>query len=233
MLGRQKQQIEAYQRVQDFLRLHPPPESPGYVVQKKKFDAIVATLSDHAANQVEGRRQGLAEGPRQVALRRILREQHLAPLAQIARATLANAPGVERLLRMPRYNLSTLKLVAEATAMRTAATPYKAELIEAGRAEDFLEQLDAAAEAVRQSVLGKARSLGQQVGAGAGIGDQIRRGRSAVEVIDTIVKASFLGNEEVLAKWRNVRRVKALPGTGIARSDVAPSTPVQPALAVV
>jgi hypothetical protein len=233
MLSRQKQQIEAYQRVQDFLGMHPPPETPGYLVQKKRFDAIVATLSDHAANQVEGRRQGRAEVPRQVTLRKILREQHLAPIAQIARATLANAPGVERLLRMPRYNLTPLKLVAEATAMRTAAAPYKAEFIEAGRPDDFLEQLDAAAEAVRQSILGKARSLGQQVGAGAGLGEEIKRGRGAVEVMDTIVKAAFHGNQDVLAKWRNIRRVKALPGNGIGRSDVAPASPVQAALAVV
>jgi hypothetical protein len=225
MLAKQKQAIEAYQRVQDFLAGHPPPESPGYLVQKKALDDVVATLNDHAINQVAGRRLTGAEVTRQRALRKALREEHLRPIAQIARATLAEAPGIERALKMPPYGLGPLKLVAEANAMRTAAAQYQPQFVLAGRPADFLEQLDAAAGAVLQSMLGKARSLGRQVGAGAGIDREIRRGRRAVEVIDTIVRAAFRGDQNVLAKWRNARRVHAMPGgasAGSVGSDVAP-----------
>jgi hypothetical protein len=183
------------------------------VFQKKAFDEIVASLTEHSLNQVAGKRLRHAEGPRQQLLRRALREQHLSPISQIARATLADAPGIDKALRMPPDNLSALKLVAEASAMRNAAVLYEAQFIEAGRPADFLTQLDAAAEAVRQSMLGKARNLGRQVGAGAGLERDIRRGRKVLDVLDTIVPATFLGDLNVLAKWRNAKRVRALPTT--------------------
>jgi hypothetical protein len=221
MLAKQKQAIEAYQRVQAFLADHPPPESPGYLVQKKALDDVVAGLADHAENQVAGRRLRGAEVPRQRALRQALREQHLAPIAQIARATLAGEPGIEKALKMPGYSLSPIKLVAEASAMRTAAAPFESQFVEAGRPADFLAQLDAAAEAVRQSMLGKARNLGRQVGGRAGIEKEIKRGRRVVDVLDTIVRAAFLGDRDVLAKWRSAKRVRALPGSG-GEGDAAP-----------
>lgn len=219
MLITQKQQIESYQRVQDFLKIHAPPESPGYLVQKKKFDDIVATLTDHSSGQVEGRRLRHAEVSRQAALRKALREQHLRPIAQIARAELADAPGIEKALRMPAHNLNPLRLIAEAHAMRSAATPYEAQFIEAGRPADFLAQLDAATEAVRQSILGKARNLGQQVGAGAGLAKEIKRGRRAVDVLDTIVRAAFRQDSNVLAEWRSAKRIRVLASGTNARNE--------------
>jgi hypothetical protein len=107
--------------------------------------------------------------------------------------------------------------------------------IEAGRPVDFLEQLDAAADALHQSLIGKARNLGRQVGGRAGIEREIKRARSVVDIIDTIVKAAFYDDEAVLAKWRNAKRVRARPGgTGVgsvgneaAQSNACPdSAPV-------
>jgi hypothetical protein len=219
MLIAQNQRNESYQRVKDFLKVHAPPESQGYLVQKKKFDNIVATLTDHSSGQVEGRRLRHAEVSRQRALRTALREQHLSPIAQIARAMLADAPGIEKALRMPAHNLNPLRLIAEANAMRSAATPYEAQFVEAGRPADFLAQLDAATEAVRQSILGKARNLGQQVGARAGLAKEIKRGRRAVDVLETIVKAAFRDDPNILAEWRSAKRIRALPSGTNARDE--------------
>jgi hypothetical protein len=225
MLTRQKQVIEALQRVQAFLALHPPPETPGYATQKKLFDEIVASLTDNAENQVSGRRLRHAEVPRQVGLKKALREQHLAPIAQIARATLSDLPAIDKALRMPSESLSALRLVAEASAMRAAAAQYEAKFVEAGRPADFVKQLDDAIEAVRLSMIGKARYLGQQVGGSAGIERDLKRGRQSVEVLDTIVKDAFRGDKGVLAEWRSARRVRAVPGgTNGTGSEAAPHT---------
>jgi hypothetical protein len=212
MLKRQKQAIEAYQRVQAFLNDHPPPDSPGYAKQKKRFDGVVARLVDHAANQVTGRRLRHAEVARQVALRRTLREEHLTPVAQIARATLADAPGIEKALRMPDYYIAPLKLVAEARAMRAAAELYEAQFVKSGQPEDFLERLDGAVEALQRSVLKTSRELGRQVGATAGLEMEIRRGRPLVDIIDTIVRDAFRDNKDLLAQWRTAKRVRAVAG---------------------
>jgi hypothetical protein len=214
MLARQRQAIEAYQRVQAFLNDHPPPESPGYVKQKRSFDGVVARLVDHAANQVTGRRMRRAEVARQVAVRRTLREEHLGPIAQIARATLADAPGIDKALRMPDYYIGPLKLVAEARAMRAAAELYEAQFVRAGQPDDFLERLDRATDALRQSVLSTSRELGRQVGATAGLEMEIRRGRQLVDIIDTIVRDAFYDNKALLAEWRSAKRVRAVASGG-------------------
>jgi hypothetical protein len=185
---------------------------------RRRRSTLVASLTAHSLNQVAGKRLRRAEGPRQRTLRKILREEHLTPISQIAGATLADALAIDKALRMPSNKLTTIRLVAEANAIRSAAAPYEKEFVEAGRPDDFLAQLDAATEAVRQSMLGKARNLGLQIGAGAGIERDVKRGRALVAVLDTIVKAAFRGDSNVLAKWRNAKRVRGLPGGGSAAS---------------
>jgi hypothetical protein len=212
---RQKQIIEAYHRVQAFLADHPPSASPGCLKQKQAFDEIVASLDDHAVNQVFGRRTRHFEVGREQLLTTALREEHLAPISRIARAILADAPGIERALKMPAYYITTLRLIAEANAMRNAAALYEEQFVDAGRPAAFLEQLEAATETLRQCMLGKARNLGLQVGAGAGLEREIQRGRSVLEILDTIVRDAFHGNEQLLEEWRSARRVRAVPG-GVA-----------------
>src|SRR5438876_670584 len=98
MQGRQKQVIEMYQRVQDYLGANPPPTSAGYTIQKEVLDDVVAKLTDHSTDQATGRRLSRAEYTRQRALRSRIREDHLAPIAKIARATLRDVPGIEKAL---------------------------------------------------------------------------------------------------------------------------------------
>lgn len=141
---------------------------------------------------------------------------------------LADAPGIERALRMPEYYIPTLGLIAEANAMREAAALYEQQFVDAGRPVDSLAQLDPATEELRESMLDKSRNLGLHVGATAGLERDIQRGRSAVEILETIVRAAFRGNDQLLAEWRIARRVRAVPG-GVgptpAPSDPAPDAP--------
>ena len=239
MQARQKQAIEAYQRVQDFLTANPPPESAGLTVQKKILDDVVAKLTDHSNEQVAWRRLTRGETQRQQSLRTILRERHLAPIAQIARATLADAPGIEKALKMPKSNLSTMKLAAEGAGIRTAIAKYESAFVESGRPADFLTQLDQVIAALRESVVTRARGFGRTAGAREGIDKELRRGRKAVELIDTIVKTAFVSDSDVLLKWRMAKRVQASPGGngggaafkatgGTADENLAPSPALTP-----
>ena len=225
---KQKQAIEMFLRVHDFLGANPPPTSQGYTVQKTTLDDIVSKLTDHSTDQQAGRRLSRAETQRQKALRRKLREEHLGPIAQIARAMLSDAPGIEKALKLPSDSLSILKLVAEANAMRQSIALYAPVFVDAGRPDNFLEQLDAIIEELRDSLLGKARSVGTHVGAKAGLEKEIRRGRRAVQVIDTIVRASFRGKSDTLATWRAAKRIRQIasnaPVTPVAPQPTAPTT---------
>ena len=219
MLAEQKQSFEAYQRVQAFLADNPLPPPDSYGAPGELLRDVVARLTAHATDQAAGGRLRRAETRRQRILKGVLRARHLRPIARIASALLQDAPGIERATRMPPTHITTTKLLAEAGAFREAVTPYEEIFVhKGGRPADFLARLDAAAEDLRQAQLGQAQNLAMQVGASAGIKDEIVRGRQAVEMLDSIVTTSFVENGEILAKWRSARRVREITGGNTSSS---------------
>ena len=220
MERKQKQVIDSYQRVQTFLDEHPAPPPYDYSRPKLVLDEVVAQLGEHSSDQLYGRQLGQAERRRQDVLVRRLRDQHLRPIVTIARASFADQPGIEKALRMPRTGLTIVGLLAAASAIRDAATQYEPSFVKNGRPADFLEQLSAAIEGVRKSEDLHARNVGRRVGAKAGLAQELRRGRKAVEMLDAIVRAAFEGNDVALAAWRAARRVRGIPGPGAPEAGV-------------
>jgi hypothetical protein len=214
MLAKQKQLIESYQRVQAFLQAHPAPTPINYAGPKALLDDVVSQLSGHSSEQLVGQRLSAAERRRQQSLCSKLREHHLRPIVTIARATMADLPGIEKALRLPPKLLSVTKLVAEASAIKEAAAQYEPAFVKNGRPADFLVQLSAAIDALNQCTMGRAQLVGRQVGAKAGIAQEARRGRYAVDMLDSIVRVAFEGNDVVLRAWEVAKRVKAVPGGG-------------------
>lgn len=223
MLARQQQSVEAYERVQDFLSANPPPPGTSYGRPKAMLDEVVARLTEHRTGQVAGARLSKAERNRERALRRTLRELHLRPISKIARALLADRPGIDKALKMPAPRLGTTKLIDEANAMADAVRAHASTFVENGRPEDFLQRLNVAIEDLQGALLGKARWRGTKVGATAGLAEEVRRGRSAVELVDAMVTTLFAGDDERLAQWRSARRVRGVQGGGApdTRSDIA------------
>jgi len=231
MQAEQKQSFEAYQRVQAFLADNPLPTPDSYGAPGELLRDVVARLTAHATDQSAGGRLRKAETKRQRILQGVLRARHLRPIARIASALLQDAPGIERATRMPPTHITTTRLLAEAGAFREAVLPYEEVFVQkGGRPADFLARLDAAAEDLRQAQLGQAQNLAMQVGASAGIKDEIVRGRQAVEMLDSIVTTSFADNGEVLAKWRSARRVRGVTGgnTSTGKSERQPLALVEP-----
>jgi hypothetical protein len=231
MLARQKQVVEAYERVQDFLAANPAPTGTTYGRPKAMLDETVARLTEHRTDQVAGGRLSKQERNREAALRTGLRELHLRPISKIAKASLPNSPGIDKALKMPAPQLSTTKLIDEAKAMRDAVRPYAETFVTNGRPEDFLARLDSAIEDLRRAMLGKARNFGTKVGAKAGLEQEIKRGRNALEMLDAIVSTVFASDGELLAKWRIAKRIRGIPGGGAvaatggtADENVAPAT---------
>jgi len=216
MLARHKQLVESYQRVQDFLTANPPTNpAPKYGEVRQELDDAIARLSSLLGDQSAGRRESLDDTRRQDILRRLLREKHLAPISRIAKAALGDDPVIRKALGMPNPKLPSMKLVTVAVGMRTSAAKYEPLFVESGRPANFLAQLDAAIETLRQSVLGRARSVGRHVGARAGLGQQLARARNVVRMLDAMVLDAFAGNAEVIARWNISKRVQDLPGAAV------------------
>lgn len=231
MNGRQKQLIESYQRVKTFLEAYPAPAPATYAGPKEVLDEVVARLADHSSTQVLGTHLSQSEQRRQKSLMRKLRDHQMRPIVAIAKSEIDAEPGIEKALRLPPKGTSPVKLLAAAQAMHDAASLYAPVFVQKGRPADFLDQLSAAMDAVTKSGSGRAKILGTRVGAKAGIGQEVRRGRRAVEMLDSIVAPAFEGNDVVLAAWRAAKKVYAtgsaggaVPASGPQPTQVAPVT---------
>lgn len=228
MHGRFKQLIESYQRVQDFLGANPPPQPPpAYAAQKKALDDSVARLAVLASNESAGRKESRGETQRQRAVRGVLRENHLEPISRLGKALFDN-PELQKSLSMPSAKLLSTRLIAEAKGMRDTVASYAQQFVAHGRPQDFLAQLDAAIDALRQAMLRRAATRGKHVGAKKGLKQELQTTRRAVSLLDAQVRTVFRGNAELLAKWRTAKRVQLTPGGGRPpSSDAVP--PVQSA----
>ena len=227
MQARQQKLIESYQRVKVFLEANPASGTPGFAEAKAGLDAVVAQLTDHSTAQVSGRLLTKAERQRVTALMKRLKEQHMRPIASIAKAE-NSIPGLIEELKMPRHALGALRLVAAARAMRGSAATYAETFVRAGRPQDFLERFDAAIVAVQDALGGHARNVGRKIGANAGLSQQLQRGRLAVDILDPIVRMAFEGNEVVLAQWRAAKRVRGVPGVSGTGAGDEPAPAITP-----
>lgn len=225
-----KKQIDALQRVQVFLGARPVAAPASYAEPKEILDDVIAKLRDYATSQVSGQRLSQAEKEKQEELVRRLREHHLRPIAAIAKASLSQSPGIGRALRMPAGNLGVFGLLSAARSIRTSIALYEPVFVRNGRPADFLEQLDAAIAALGESVDGRGGYVRRHVGARAGIQKELKRGRRAVEMLDSIVRVAFEGNDVVLAEWEIAKRVQSLPVSSASQEGEDPVILPEPKL---
>ncbi len=226
MQHKQKQVIEAYRRAQGFLDAHSIGDGGSYGVAKQTLDEVVARLQALGTTQLEADRLSRNETMRRRALTKELWAEHLRPIARIARATLKGADGIRVAVALPRRRFSTTHLLADAVAVRNNVAPHKAAFVAHSLRGDFLERLDAAIAALAGSATTGAESYTVKVGASQGIAQEIRRGRDAVEILDTLVQMRFARNAELLARWRSAVRVRRMPGGAVPTEggDVAGGT---------
>ena len=229
MERRHKQLLESFERVKDFLQANTPAgASASFVAKVEELVAFVARLNALLSDQVTGRKESRDDTQRTKLAAKTLRTRHLRPISLIARGLLNLDPAARKSFAMPNGQLAPMKLVGEAQAFRLAAEKHAQLMIENGRPADFLARLDAAIEALRDSVMNRASNVGLHVGAKAGLAQELRRGRGLMQVLDALVGDTFANDAEVLARWRVAKRVKALPpvpkGTGgTADENLAPA----------
>jgi hypothetical protein len=229
MYARQKQIMASLERVQDFLEAFPLPKTPAKFAQRRgELDAAVGRLRVLLGEQSSGRREAIDSTKRQAAARVALVENDLKPINRIARAMLPNEPLIKSALALPTAQTPSQKLIAEASGIRASAAKFAPVFIENGRPEDFLERLDASIEALRQSLLVRARTVGQHVGARAGMAQTLADAQRVVRILDAMVQDGFAGNPDVLAKWRVAKRVKEVGSVratgGTAEENLMPTS---------
>jgi hypothetical protein len=111
----------------------------------KRLEDIINSLDTHAADQTGSFIEGQSLTQRQRNLRTVLRRDHMAAIARIARADLPSTPEF-RPLRMPRGRITPEKLAAAASGMAQVAARYTDTFTAAGLPADFVAQLNTAAD---------------------------------------------------------------------------------------
>jgi hypothetical protein len=209
MLARHKQLLGSYERVQAFLVANPPPNpSPAYAAKREAIAASIARLNTLLSDQAAGQKESQDDTGRIRLACRNLRENHLAKISQLAKALLARDPAVRKALALPDWRLPTKRLIADAEGFLTSAARYSRQFIEAGRPENFLEQIDAAIEAVRAAVAEREASRRRHVGARAGLRQEFQAARRLLLELDVLVRESVRGNQQALAQWELAKRVQ-------------------------
>jgi len=200
------------------------------------LDAILAALGDSGGKQAAGRVNAIGETAKQRTLRLALRLHHMQPIAAVARAKLRTVPNFEA-MTMPNPNIRIVSLLAHAHGMAEASQPYAHVFIDAGLSNDFIEQLSAAADAVKASIDTRAAARGQRSNATGTLKELEHRAKLAFQALNAFVVpilSADVAHSGLLAEWKKTRRVDSRSGPVVgveqaARALALPSPTPPPA----
>ena len=241
----QKSRLETLQRIQWFMDHNQ--SALGAVNQSRSraaLDALVPVLEAHAKAQHTAEVEAQSRTEIKSQLRNDLRVHHMQQIAAIARSQLAgvaSAPLMAKLQYPPRH-LDDKGLVSAGQSMAEAALQYKQVFLDEKLPSDFLEQLQAATEAVRSATADRDGSQLNLRAATQGVTVQLQQASHVTRVLHTLVLKRLKGNAELLSAWQMAKRHRAKPGmartpattgrpapTPSTVSSTQPTQPTQPA----
>ena len=200
--------LESLQAVQTFLTDNA--DKLGDVVKtgaRQKLDDAIVELTTHAEDQQGSHLAAQGNTQQKRSLELILRRDHMAPIARIARAELPPTPAMEP-LKMPKGRPTVARLAALADGMANAATPFADTFIAAGLPADFIAQLRAATTAMVTTVAERNQNRGKRGGATTGLKQKLGRARRIVHVLDAFIQTALKDDQVLLSSWNIVKRVR-------------------------
>ena len=198
---------------------------------RKRLRAGIQDLSGYVTDQADHTVAARQETQSQYTLRAALVQEHMAPIARIAKLELPQTPELLP-CRLPKLNISTEQLAVHARGMAKAAGRYTDVFVAAGLPADFVAQLEAATEALLKSLNNRDQRLGKAGSATTGLRTKLTESRKIVNVLDVLVKKAFKGDAVLLRNWSLAKRVTktAVQSTPVASTPVLTvSTPSVPA----
>jgi hypothetical protein len=151
----QAARLEALQRIQAFLDQHADVlGTTNRSTSRTTLDQAVTALDQFAADQNAAEQELTARMKLKHTLRDELRLQHLQPIAAIAKKKFAHTPLITD-FRLPTKSTNDAPLVAAAIAMTDKAAQYSQTFIDQQLPADFIAQLRASVEALRQAIVGR------------------------------------------------------------------------------
>jgi hypothetical protein len=108
--------------------------------------------------------------------------------------------------------------------MGKAAANYTPTFVAAGLPADFLAKLQAATDALSDSLALRGHTVSAGAGATAGLDAEAARGRKALKVLDSLVVPIIADDDALLAQWRSAKRFRGkTPSLAGTTAETAPA----------
>ena len=194
---------------------------------RKALDQLVADMRANEASQASNTLNAKSQTAAQKVLRSELVKDHMRPVALIAAAHLRDVPEFEA-LQVPKVGVKAAVLVQNANAMAEAAKPYQEVFVGNGRPETFIDDMVAAATAVRASIDARGKSIATKAAARDGLKATSTRAHSVLRFLDAQVKSAAADDPKILGAWNSAKRIGKGKVVPIEATILAPTTPPAP-----
>jgi hypothetical protein len=193
------------------------------------LNELVPVLEAHATDQHIAEIEAQSRTVIKSELREDLRLHHMQQVAAIGRARLAGVADSDLLLKLqyPPQSIDDGALITAGRGMAQAAQQYKQVFLNEQLPTDFIEQLQAATEAVRVATTERKGSLTRLRGATRGVTVQLQRASHILHVLNSLVVRDLKGKPELLAAWKMAKRNRKKPGSTRTPASGPVSQPVQ------
>ena len=231
MKVQQGRALQAFRRIQAWFAEHPQVlanSGSSKDALAKQLDAlthVVDTMTAGATEQTTQKAQATLAAKDEKSLRVDVRSLHLKSIVDVAGALRGKVPGTG-VFKLPPAGLRSENLVLAAQALRTTAGVYKDVFVEHGLPADFLDQLDAATAALKESVDARGVARSRIAGASNSLVNERSLGRQIVTMIDASLAHVLKSDKPMLASWRQVKRVTVKGATSRGLLPVVPGAPI-------
>jgi hypothetical protein len=211
----QQARLTALQRIQVFMGANAAAlGSVSKSTSSTDLDTAVTGLVQYVAQQALAEKQAISSKLVKTAAREDLRLNHMQAIAAIAKKKLNTTPDIQA-LALPHKNTSDINLIGEGTAMATAAGLYTQVFLDQQLPADFIAQLQAAVQAVRDAVDAQSKAALAVNDATKSVKAQLTITSTDVKVLNSLVVKQLKGQTGLLGSWKNAKRVHvvAVPAT--------------------
>ncbi|HKW12157.1 MAG TPA: hypothetical protein VJO33_17355 [Gemmatimonadaceae bacterium] len=203
-----------------------PPEAAGQVEALRRVNQ---RLAQYVIDQEHQDRTGIGGTVTVQQLRQELWQNHLVPIAAMARSVVPITPELAVALRVPRPTVDVEKVLASANAIAKIGDANREVLVQHGLPTNFVEELRAGAATLQAAMEERRKVKSSRVGATKGIATELKTGRLVVQTLDIVFTRVLRAQPGLLAEWRNTKRVTIKPVRPASAPDVAPTPSEQKA----
>ena len=172
------------------------------------LDCAVARIGQLAAVQEMAQVGATSQTKVKTALRNVLRERHLRPIAAIGQSPAAESAHLGR-FPMPSKHLRDFDLVAAARAMAHAVEEHPALFVDAqALPADCAFEIRVAAAALEHAIAERDRHRAQLRSATFALAVELTGVRAEVKILDALVTRELRGRRDLFAGWQMAKAAK-------------------------